>query len=178
MSSLFAIPIHSAVYREEQRFGWWLYALVAILLGLGWAFLVMRHDGPEQGGQIDDGRFEFSMGVTLGIVIPGALVIGVLRMTTEVRPTHINIWFGWVPTYRREFSVAAIRSVEVIRFRPIIEHRGWGIRTGPGGERVLSARGDQGVRLTFEDGTRLVIGSQRPEPLAAAIDELLLKRAA
>jgi hypothetical protein len=34
---------------------------------------------------------------------------------------------------------------------------------------VLSARGDRGVRLLLTDGTRLLIGSQQPEELAAAL---------
>lgn len=45
-------------------------------------------------------------------------------------------------------------------------HGGWGIRLAPGG-RAGNARGDRGVLLTLGDGHALLIGSQRPEELAA-----------
>ncbi|MDX2039108.1 MAG: hypothetical protein SFX72_20855 [Isosphaeraceae bacterium] len=178
MSSALAIRVPSAIYREEQRFGWWLYALVAILLGLGWAFLALRHEAmPAADAPLDGGRFQFSLGVTLGIAIPGVLILGVLKLTTEVRPDGVHVWFGWIPTYRKVIPIGEIQSVEVVRFRPIRDHGGWGFRTSRAGDRVLSARGDQGVMLRLADGSRVIVGSQRPDPLAAAIDDVMLKRA-
>ncbi len=55
-------------------------------------------------------------------------------------------------------------------YRPIADYGFWGIRAGRDGERALIARGNRGVRLELTDGTRLLIGSQRPEALAAALD--------
>jgi hypothetical protein len=101
------------------------------------------------------------------------LIVGFLRMTTEVTATHGRVWFGWVPTYRRVFAIADVQRLEVISYRPIADYGGWGIRWGRDGERVLSARGDRGVRLDLADGTRLLIGSQRPEVLASALERAL-----
>ena len=39
--------------------------------------------------------------------------------------------------------------------------------------RAFIARGTRGVRLELIDGTRLLIGSQRPEALAAVLDGAL-----
>ena len=83
-------------------------------------------------------------------------------MTTEVTPTDVRVWFGWVPTYRRFVAVGAVQRIEVVSYRPLLDYGGWGIRTGRDGERVLNARGNRGVRLDLADGTRLLIGSQRP----------------
>jgi hypothetical protein len=57
-----------------------------------------------------------------------------------------------------------------VQYRPIADHGGWGIRSGRDGERALTARGNRGVRLVLADGTRLLIGSQRPEELAETIE--------
>jgi hypothetical protein len=100
-------------------------------------------------------------------------VIGVLRMTTEVTPTDLRVWFGWVPTYRRFVAIGTIQRIEVVSYRPLIDYGGWGIRSGRDGERVLNARGNRGVRLELTDGSRLLIGSQRPEVLALAIERAL-----
>lgn len=91
-------------------------------------------------------------------------------MTTQVMPSDLRVWFGWIPTYRRYVAIGTIRRVEVISFRPIVDHAGWGIRTGGNGERVLTARGHRGVRIELTDGTCLVIGSQRPEELAMTLE--------
>ena len=113
------------------------------------------------------------LGIAVGFGLPLLLVVGVLRMTTEVTPTDVRVWFGWVPTYRRVVPIAAIRRVEVVSYRPIPDYGGWGIRPGRDGERVLNARGNRGVRLDLTDGSRLLIGSQRPEELALAIEGAL-----
>ena len=42
-----------------------------------------------------------------------------LYMTTEVTPTDVRVWFGWVPTYRRIVLIGAVRRVEVVTFRPV-----------------------------------------------------------
>ena len=58
-------------------------------------------------------------------------------------------------------------------YRPLADYGGWGVRTGRDGERVLNARGNRGVRLDLSDGTRLLVGSQRPEALAVAIERAI-----
>jgi hypothetical protein len=91
-------------------------------------------------------------------------------MTTEVTPSEVRVWYGWVPVYRRAVSIGSVKSHSVVQFRPISDHGGWGILAGRDGERVLTARGNRGVRIELSDGTKLLIGSQRPEELAETIE--------
>jgi hypothetical protein len=169
--SVAAIQPPAAIYREEQRFGWWLYALLALVLGLMWgAFL---GNGPAAGPVARRHPVEFSVGITLSMVLPVLFVIGFLKMTTVVTPTEVRVWFGWIPTYRRAIPIGTIARVEVVQYRPIADYGGWGIRHGRDGEKVLSARGDRGVRLRLIDGSRLMIGSQRPEELVLALEGAL-----
>lgn len=160
-----------AVYREEQNFSWWVYVLLALMAAVGAGFLAW-HGRPPDPRPVGAGwSGQVPLAVAIGLVVPSVLVVGVLRMTTLVMPTECRVWFGWVPTYQHAVPLAAIRRIEVVRYRPIAECGGWGIRRGPEGERVLNARGDQGVRLWLEDGSRLLIGSQRPEELARALEQ-------
>lgn len=161
----------SVVYREEQNFDWWVYALAALteaLIGFALVWLSQKGDGPAAAGPLGSPSLALLAG--FGLCLPPLVVVALLRMTTEVTPTDLRVWFGWVPTYRRFVALDLIQRVEVVSYRPLLDYGGWGIRVGRDGERVLNARGNRGVRLELSDGARLLIGSQRPETLAAAIE--------
>ena len=164
----------AVVYREEQNFEWWTYLLVALveaLAGSTLAWISQSGFNPVTSGGLRG--LAFSMIAIGAIALPMLVVVGFLRMTTEVTPTDLRVWFGWIPTYRKFVAIGMIQKIEVVSYRPILDHGGWGIRSGRDGERVLNARGNRGVRLELIDGTRLLIGSQRPEALALAIEGAL-----
>ncbi len=159
------LPAPSAIYVEGQRFGWWIYGLLGLLLGLSCYFLKLRLDGVE-----GSSTYLHSFGTIVGFALPAMLIPFVLRMTTVVYPGRIAVSFGWIPTVRRVIDIGAIERAAVVTYNPWREARGWGVRTGPDGERILSARGNRGVRLFMIDGSKILIGSQRPEELCAAIE--------
>lgn len=162
------------VYREEQNFDWRVYALLASAEVLVWLGLVWWHQNPVPGvGPEQLGRGEATVGFLIGLILPAIVVIGLLRMTTEVGPTDIRVWFGWIPTYRRIVPLGTIQRIEVVSYRPLADYGGWGIRLGSDGVRVLSARGNRGVRLDLANGTKLLIGSQQPEDLARALERAM-----
>ena len=161
----------AVVYREEQNFDWRVYALVALIEALVIATLVWVYQqghAPPPSGSLRD--LALSFGTASGVCLPLLVVVGLLRMTTEVTPTDVRVWFGWVPTYRRFVAIGLVQKIEVVSYRPVRDYGGWGIRSGRDGERVLNARGNRGVLLDLGDGSRLLIGSQRPEALALAIE--------
>ena len=172
--SVAALRPAGVVYREEQYFAWWIYALLGVMVALAWLGPFWLHRGGPQPAVAAQGwRLEVPIVLAVGLVLPSTLVFGVLRMTTEVTPTDVRVWFGWIPTYRHFVALNDIVRLEVVRYRPIADYGFWGVRSGRDGERVLSARGNMGVRIYLNDGTRLLIGSQRPEALAAALDRAI-----
>jgi hypothetical protein len=74
-------------------------------------------------------------------------------------------------TRQHRFPWPEIGSCEVRTYRPLLEYGGWGVRCGRRG-KAYNVRGNRGVQLEFTDGKRLLIGSQRSEELAAAIQEM------
>lgn len=164
-----AVQPPAAIYREEQWFGWWVYVGLALISALAWIVLLDRTVGQPNLWVGLHGR-AFKILVAGGVVLPPAIVIGALRMLTLVTPTELRVSFGFLPTYRRVIAVDAVVSVEPIHYHPIRDHGGWGLRIARNGERIYNARGDRGVRLHLRDGTRLLIGSQRPDELALAIE--------
>jgi len=165
----------AVVYREEQNFDWRAYALVIAAEVMFWAPILWKmHMSVNPADILNRHPVEFSLGVTLCVVLPVVLVVGFLRMTTEVTPTQLRVWFGWIPTYRRIVLVGTIVRLEVVSYRPLADYWGLGIRSGRDGERVLNARGNRGVRIDLSDGTRLLIGSQQPEDLARVLERAML----
>ncbi|MDR3637344.1 MAG: hypothetical protein P4L84_26305 [Isosphaeraceae bacterium] len=170
--SVAALRPSAVVYREEQNFDWRVYAFVAFWELLAWGGLAwyVRRAAP---GHAALGEFHGLPVSWFAILLLGAVTVflfALLRMTTEVSPTDIHVWFGWLPIYRKRLATVSIQRIEVVNYRPIFDHGGWGIRIGRDGERVLSAKGNRGVRLELTDGSRLLIGSQQPEALARALE--------
>lgn len=170
MSSMAALQPAVVVFHEEQYFDWRVYALtggLVLLACLGALWWTDRANWPLM--ELDLHRLDHLLTGALVLAVPTALVYTLLYMTTEVVPSEVRIWFGWFPVYRRAIAVDSIKSIEVVEFRPWRDHGGWGIRSGPDGERVLTARGNRGVRIVAVDGSKILIGSQRAEALAIAV---------
>jgi hypothetical protein len=164
----------AVVYREEQNFDWWVYALLTLIeIVVCLSLVTIERQGHEPFTRTHVSPVLLSAFGLVGLGVPMLVAIGFLRMTTEVTPSDLRIWFGFVPTYRRFVSIGSIRRIEVVSFRPLVEHGGWGIRNGRNGERVLTARGTRGVRIELIDGPALIVGSQRPEELAVAIEQAM-----
>jgi hypothetical protein len=160
----------AALFREEQYFDWRVFALLgAIEAAVGLGLLWWTHRAEPAAFLAHAWTLEFALGVGAGVGLPWLLTAFVLHMTTEATPDVLTVWYGWVPIYRRSVPIADIKSCVAVEFRPIADHGGWGVRAGRDGERVLTARGDRGVRLVLADGGKLLVGSQRADELAEVI---------
>jgi len=91
-----------------------------------------------------------------------------LRLITEVRPGGLYLRF--YPLRWRAIPYAHIKSCQARTYRPIREYGGWGIRFGFKGN-TYNVSGNRGVQLEFYKGRPLLIGSQRSDELAAAINQ-------
>ena len=100
---------------------------------------------------------------TVFLILFGLLT---LRQTTTVESDAVTVRFGFLHKTRIPFS--EIAHAEAVTYRPVRDYGGWGIR-GFGKRRALNARGNQGVLVTRADGSTLLIGSQKPRELLAAL---------
>src|SRR5439155_20947166 len=90
-----------------------------------------------------------------------------LELVTEVRDDVLEIRFRGL-FVRRAIPLAEIRHFEARTYRPIREYGGWGVRRGAAG-MAYNVSGKRGVELWLADGKSPLIGSQRPEELALAL---------
>ena len=110
----------------------------------------------------------FSLG-WLFLTLPLGLVFNLLCQKTSVTDRDLTVTFGAIlPLYRKRIALPKIAAAKTVTYSPVAEYGGWGIR-GWGENIALNAHGNQGVRLTLQNGSRVLVGSQRPDALTQAL---------
>jgi len=154
-------------YRQVQRaLRPWLGLLALVLAGLAWwAFVQQVVLGVPFGTRPAPDAVVGTLFVLFGLAFP--VVVLVARLVVEVRAEDLLV--GLVPFARRIVPLERIRSAEAVTYRPVREYGGWGVRWLPGRWWAWTARGNRGVRLVLDGGEQLLLGSDDPEALTAAI---------
>jgi hypothetical protein len=166
------------LFREEQRFRQpllWLGLLAGCLAALGLLGLALWQQlgrgRPLPGANPLSDAMLIAVTALVTVVMAGVLALfWSARLETEVRPDGLHARF--FPFHRRfrHFPLGEITRWEAVRYHPLIEYGGFGIRWGLRGT-AWNVSGDRGVRLEFDSRRRLLIGSRRPEELVEALEE-------
>ena len=169
---------HQVRFREEQRFRQvWIWLLILPLsLGMigffGWAMVEQLVHGRPVGNQPMPDLMLAIVGPLFILLAAGLLwLMWVARLVTEVRDDGIYIRFFPIHRAFRGFLWNEIESFEARVYRPILDYGGWGIRFGSGGT-AYNVSGNRGLRLNLAGGgsRHILIGSQRPDELALAVE--------
>jgi hypothetical protein len=102
-------------------------------------------------------------------VLLGAGAAFLIPLRTTVTTERVEARFGLATSFR--IPLAEIASAEAVRYNPLLEYGGWGIRFGRTGV-AYNMRGNEGVQLVLKNGRRVLLGSQRAAELAATIRSL------
>ncbi len=101
------------------------------------------------------------------MIIGLTLLISMIKLVTEV--TQDGLFVQFFPLWRKAIDLTQLKHCEPRTYRPLFDYGGWGIRKTFKGN-AYSISGNRGVQLEFFSGKPLLIGSQRPEALAQAIE--------
>jgi hypothetical protein len=120
------------------------------------------------GGALYHETQTFSPWLSVVMIAVIALIAALLtmRLTTTVTPDALDVRLGFL--YKTHVPFSEIALAEAVEYSPVRDYGGWGIR-GSRRRRALNARGNQGVLVTKSDGTTLLVGSQQPRELLAAL---------
>jgi hypothetical protein len=156
------------VFRETQRLRQaWVIGLSLTPALLAWyVFVVQILLGQEVGTNPAPDWAVWLIFALVGVGLP--LLVFSARLSLHVDDACLDIHY--FPFLRRDIFIWDIASAEAVTYRPMRLFWGWGIRWSPSQGWAYTARGHHGVRVTLKDGRRLLIGSQRPNELAAAIN--------
>jgi len=106
------------------------------------------------------------------IVLPLLIAFG-LRLTTVV--TDRRVLARFVPFSSKSIDLGAVESAEAVKYSPIADAGGWGVKFSKKFGTVLNVSGEHGVFVNhIKDGKtkKLLLGSERPGELAEAIGVL------
>lgn len=164
------IPHFYEVQRFNQRWLWVILILMMLtMLGIfGYGFIQQLVFGIPFGDRPVSDKVLVISG-SLILLFSGGLVyiFYTLRLITEVRTDGVYLRF--YPFWSKVIPYADITSCNARQYKPLREYGGWGIKYGPSGW-AYNISGDRGAQLELKNGKRILIGSQRADDLAQAIN--------
>ncbi|HQO19624.1 MAG TPA: hypothetical protein PK747_02180 [Acidobacteriota bacterium] len=86
------------------------------------------------------------------------------RLEIEVNQVCLRYRFFPFLPFWREFQLSSIESAEAVRYRPILEFGGWGIRYGKG-MWAYTMSGKDGVVVRLRGGKTFMLGTRHPDKL-------------
>lgn len=158
----------NALFHEVQPLRmWWVWLILLIPIAVArWFLTVQIIFGIPVGNNPAPDVVTLLIWVFAGVGLP--LFAYSAKLITDVRMD--GIFLRYFPFYSRIITFSDVISHEIREYRPLVEYGGWCIRFGGQRKRAYTMSGNKGVELELSDGTRFLIGSQRPEELASAID--------
>jgi hypothetical protein len=157
--------VNDPVFHEVQRLRQWHIRIVLALPPAALLFITIRQvvfHHPWGSHPISNGGLIF-LTILLAAVYLRLITV---RLVTDVGSVELAVGLQGL-WKRRRIPLAKIHSAKPVEFNPL-DYGGYGIRSGPGGLAYI-ADGKQGVQLELNDGAKLLIGSQRAQELARAI---------
>lgn len=162
------------LFHQRQRMTMvWVRALAVLFAALAWGTAgvwLWTGEAPAEAPS-PDGVLVVML-VIFGILLPWFLWTIHLRVGVFRQELVVVLW----PIWRRRVPLAEIESATPVTYHPIRDFLGWGLRWSPGKGWAMTVSGNRGVQLELRGGRRLLIGSNDPEPLAAAIESAAASR--
>lgn len=159
----------SPAFEERQHFRqpWLVGVLVLVVGAIVWGWWAGRGDDSEDG--------TVALVLALGSTAATAVWFGIMHLRTVVDDDGLDVRFVR-GAGAHHFAPSEMASVASVTYHPLREFGGWGTRWGRGGDRAYNVSGNRGVEVIDRSGRRWVIGSRRPDELAAAIAALGVPR--
>ncbi len=158
------------LFEEVQRaptLMWVITAgVAAVLLAVAVALLLMAIRG-RLGKPAGYGIGGLMLLGAVGLVLLSASV----NLSTIVNTEGLYVRLSPFQWSHQPISLRGVTRIYVRTYNPVGEYGGWGIRRGARGD-AYNMRGDRGVQLDYATERSMLIGSQHPEKLKAALDEL------
>ena len=163
------------IFREVQAFGSLLRALLVILMAVSVVIFAIALwetiTNPKTTNTLVPTLLSI---IAMAIPIAVTILFFILKLETEVRSDGLYVRFYPMHIRFRKFTRKELAEHYCRTYKPILEYGGWGIRcsfTGKG--KAYNVSGNKGVQLVLTNGKKLLIGSQKPDDLAAAIAQML-----
>ena len=151
------------LFTEEQRFRqWWLWLLIIGLNGfISYKIFIQK----------DFGNSSKTTGIMIMLLVVSILVFFfTIKLKTIIYSDSIEIKFFPFGIHK-VYKFQDIQKMEVIKYNPLLDYGGWGIRLG-----AYNVAGNMGLKIQYKDKnkyeSKIVIGTQKPEELSKIIKSI------
>jgi|SRR5690606_1044828 len=161
---------HKPLFQETQRFTqWWIWVILIAINIPFWIGIYIQIIKGEPFGDKPMSDVGLII-ITIFMILFNLLFFG-FNLKTQI--THNKIYFKFFPFHikEREYLISDIQEMKVVKYNPIGDYGGWGIR-GFGSNKAFNVKGNMGLRILFKDGTKRLLGTQKSEELEKTIKEL------
>jgi hypothetical protein len=160
------------IFREVQGFRqWWIWLLLLFVTGLAWYGAVQQVVLKKPfGSNPAPDAILIMIWAVFGVLFP--LLFYSLRLVTEVKVDGLYIRFFPLQFHQHKISLGEIKEYEIRSYSALREYGGYGIRYGKNG-KAYNVSGSRGVQFEFQDGKRLLVGSQKPEEFFSALASVM-----
>ena len=160
------------IFHEEQRFGIRMRVLVAASDLLAIIVLLIVFSKVKDPSRLPP---TYVLVLLVVVSIAAAVFYWKAKLETLVDSQALYVRFFPFQLAFRKFVASDLAQYHCREYKPGREYGGWGIRVGKSGKAYI-ASGNKGVQLVMSDGKPVLIGSQRPDELVAAIDSFMKTR--
>jgi hypothetical protein len=158
-------------YYEKQRFNqWWIWLmLIGLTLFSYYTCIQEVVYGNVIGSSGPSGNGAYLPPIIMSVI---TLLFMLFKLETRIDTEGIHVRFFPFHGKWRSYPWTSIKEASVREYRPLVEYGGWGLR-GLGSNRALNVSGKTGIQLTFQNGDKLLIGTQNGDIVKPIIKDLL-----
>ena len=146
-------------YEKQQFRQWWIWLLIIGTSGFAYYkhFLKKEYTFDE----------DPTIWIPIAIWILVLILFWFMKLETFIYEDRIEINFSPIHRKNRIYLFTSISKMEVIKYNPILDYGGWGIRIG-----AYNISGNKGLKIHFKTKKSLLIGTQKPEELSKIINSI------
>ena len=158
----------TTIYKENQRYqriG--LIAFIAVFT----VALIVAFISQVFINQVENPIPNYVAVLTICTLLVSLVYFLSIRMVTEINEKNIRFQFYPLHATKQKIRLKDVTSYSVVNSPEGAQYSGWGVNFGAK-ERRFSVSGRTGLKVTTQDGERIFIGTQNPEALGQAIEQV------
>lgn len=160
------------LFSEKQRFKqWWLWLILLVINGIFILGIVQQVVFKQTFG--DNPMSDTGLFIVAGSML--VFSIAFLFSTLETQITSEGIAVRFLPFHFKfkRYQWSDFSKIYPRKYSAIVDYGGWGIRFSLSGSgKAYNVSGKQGLQLQFNNGKRLLIGTQKSEELKAVLEKM------
>lgn len=156
------------VFEEKQTMlrWWWILILFPLILTIVITIAMQGNDAKKT-------EIISSIGVLIAAEAFIVILFAIMRLYCRIDDKGVR--FGYSPFIKKRIHLwRDIENVWVRKYSPLGEYGGWGIKTISPKKHGMAYNvwGNKGLQIHLKNGKKILIGTQKPEEMAAFLKRL------